>query len=410
MNRIFGAVFAGLALVAAPLLLHAQEPGSRAEQILLERKKKAENLEPERPKGLEKRLIDIQEKKILENFGQANEGLFPKVGGLQSGQGFALGLQYLKKDLAGGKLWLRSSGVASISKSQKYDLRLTAPSLANGRLELDFLAQHRNLARVDYYGPGPGSSLDDRTSFRLEDLSFTSTAKIRPFRNWLIVGGKVGYSQINTGRGRRPDLPSAEDLFTALETPGLDDQSDFVRTSGFFQIDRRDPTPSGARSGGFYSVELTRYEDVDLQRHDFQRLDVEVQQYFGFFNKRRVIMLRGRGSMAAGRRGQSVPFYLQPYLGGPQELRGFQNYRFYDDNAMVLNVEYRWEAFSGLDMALFVDAGKVAARRADLDLSDLETDVGFGFRFNGRNVTFLRLDVAFSNEGARVWFRFGSPF
>ena len=35
--------------------------------------------------------------------------------------------------------------------------------------------------------------------------------------------------------------------------------------------------------------------------------------------------------------GQSVPFYLQPSLGGPTTLRSFTDYRFRDDNMLVAN-------------------------------------------------------------------------
>jgi outer membrane protein assembly factor BamA len=105
-----------------------------------------------------------------------------------------------------------------------------------------------------------------------------------------------------------------------------------------------------------------------------------------------------------------VPFYLQPTLGGSNDLRGFRAYRFYDNAAMVLNAEYRWEVFSGMDMAIFGDAGKVAPRWRDLDLSDLEASYGFGMRFNVRNAVFLRIDTAFSHEGFQIWFKFNNVF
>ena len=34
-----------------------------------------------------------------------------------------------------------------------------------------------------------------------------------------------------------------------------------------------------------------------------------------------------------------------------------------------MNAEYRWEVFSGLDMALFADAGKVYMQKSDLNLN-----------------------------------------
>ena len=49
-----------------------------------------------------------------------------------------------------------------------------------------------------------------------------------------------------------------------------------------------------------------------------------------------------------------MPFY-SPTIGGSHSVRSLSDYRFRDDNIMFFNVEYRWEAFGGLDMALFTD-------------------------------------------------------
>jgi hypothetical protein len=40
---------------------------------------------------------------------------------------------------------------------------------------------------------------------------------------------------------------------------------------------------------------------------------------------------------------------------------------------MLMNAEYRWEVNTGLDMALFADAGKVFRRHANLNFKDLES-------------------------------------
>jgi hypothetical protein len=74
-----------------------------------------------------------------------------------------------------------------------------------------------------------------------------------------------------------------------------------------------------------------------------------VQQYILFFNKTRRLALRARMTMTDSAAGQQVPFFLQPYLGGSDDLRGFRPYRFTDRNAVVYNAEYRWEIFSGLE-------------------------------------------------------------
>jgi outer membrane translocation and assembly module TamA len=55
-----------------------------------------------------------------------------------------------------------------------------------------------------------------------------------------------------------------------------------------------------------------------------------------------------------------------------------------------------------METAFFYDAGKVAARGADLDLDGLKSDFGFGVRFHGPVSTPLRIEVAKSPEGARL--------
>jgi outer membrane translocation and assembly module TamA len=62
------------------------------------------------------------------------------------------------------------------------------------------------------------------------------------------------------------------------------------------------------------------------------------------------------------------------------------------------------------DTAVFYDAGKVAARRADLDLNGLKSDYGFGLRFHGPLATPLRVDVARSREGLKIYFASSAVF
>ena len=63
-----------------------------------------------------------------------------------------------------------------------------------------------------------------------------------------------------------------------------------------------------------------------------------------------------------------------------------------------------------MDTAFFYDAGKVAARRADLDLDGLKSDYGFGVRFHGPFATPLRVEVAKSPEGLSLIFATSAIF
>jgi hypothetical protein len=85
-------------------------------------------------------------------------------------------------------------------------------------------------------------------------------------------------------------------------------------------------------------------------------------------------------------------------------------YRFRDNHSLALTVEHRWHVLSLLDMAIFADAGKVAAHRQDLNLSDLRYSGGLGFRFRIGSAVVGRVDLAKSPEGFRFIGTFGDAF
>ena len=175
-------------------------------------------------------------------------------------------------------------------------------------------------------------------------------------------------------------------------------------------MDRRDQ-PGNPRDGGYYGITWRRYSDLDFEKYSFHVLDADLQQFFPIFDKKRVFAFRGRVVATGAGAGQVVPFYFRPTLGGSDSLRSVRDYRFRDNNVLDMNVEYRWEAFSGLDMALFADFGKVAPRARDLDLVDLEHAYGVGFRFNTYRSVFLRLDVAIAGaETPRMFIKFSKAF
>jgi len=108
--------------------------------------------------------------------------------------------------------------------------------------------------------------------------------------------------------------------------------------------------------------------------------------------------------------GQVIPFFMLPALGGGSTLRGFSSWRFRDRHSLLLSAEWRVLVNRFLDTAVFYDAGKVTSHTSDLDLTDLKTDYGFGFRFHGPIATPLRIEFAKSNEGLQLVFSAKAPF
>ncbi|MFB3924177.1 MAG: BamA/TamA family outer membrane protein [Terriglobia bacterium] len=344
----------------------------------------------------------------MERVSAGVAGFRLKLGGLVPGGGFALGPEYLRDDLAEGNLVFRSAAQASIKGYQRYDLQFSAPHFARQQLFFDLFAVHHDYRGINYYGPGPRSDKNARSNFRIIDNAIDGMFGWQPVRQ-LKMGVSGGYLATTLGTGTDTRFVSTDQVFGPNEAVGIDTRPDFVRAGGFIRLDYRD-NPGGPRSGGDYLIQLDRYYSRPNTGNDFRRLNVELQQYVPFFNQRRVIALHARTVVTYPDNNNVVPFYLQPVLGGSDDLRGFRPFRFYDNNLIVVNGEYRYEVFSGLDMALFADAGKVFHNHSEWNLHNMEAAFGFGFRFNVRNNVFMRIDTGFSHEGFQVWLKFGNVF
>jgi outer membrane protein assembly factor BamA len=335
-------------------------------------------------------------------------GIFPVTGGLANNSGFAVGAQYLRTHFWNNNLVLRSSVRASLRKAQLFDAEVGLPRLAGNRMYADFYARHRNLPGILYYGPGPRSARTGGTAYRLEDTTFDASGGVKPTR-MLRLGVTGGFLKMNVGPGDDNRFRSTDQIYSPRNVPGLDRQSDFLRGGVLAQFDWRD-NPSGPQRGGNYYARYDFYQDRHQLGFTFRRLTAEVQQFLPFTNQKRVFAVRAKTILSYENPGQRIPFYLQPSLGSADDLRGFVPYRFYDNNSLVFNGEYRWEIVSGVDGALFADTGKVFPRPGLMNLARLEHSFGGGFRFRTPKGVYLRLDGAASREGIRVWFVFNDIF
>jgi outer membrane protein assembly factor BamA len=410
MRCVLTAAFYLTVFVAFASAQESAEPGvdSRAAKIQAERRKKAADLHPEVVTDAEQALLTFRDKHILAKVQYGIWGFRPRVGALVTGSGFALGPEFYRDDIADGRVSVRVTTQFSFKAYQLYDAELAFPKLFDERAFFELHATHRNYPQMQYYGPGPQSSKTGRSNYRLEDTNYSFVTGAKPAKH-VRLGVIGGFTQINVGPGTSEHYISTERIYSPAQAVGIDRQTDYLNGGVFAQYDYRD-IPGGPRNGGNYIARYTYNKDVGLQQHTFRRLELEAQQYIPFFNQRRVIALRGRSDLTYKNRNQTLPFYLQPTLGGSNDLRGFRPFRFTDDNMVVLNADYRSVIFSGLDMEVFGDAGKVFHSKRDWDLHDLEGAYGIGMRFNARNTVFMRIDAGFSREGFQVWVKFNNVF
>jgi hypothetical protein len=336
------------------------------------------------------------------------DGIYVKLGSLTTGSGFAFGSGYRTHRLLGREANLDIWAGTSIKGYWATEARVRFRRLADGRLLAEGYARRHEYPQEDYFGLGPASPRAAQSDYGVRANTFGARAAVRP-APIVAIGGGLEYLGPRVGNGKDKALPSIGELFDEATAPGISSQPNYLRSTAFVEIDYR--RPLNARNGGWYRAELSHYNDRDLGTYTFNRVDVDVRQFASFLSERRVLFGRVFASTSDAASGQQVPFYLMPALGGNDSLRGFRDYRFRGPHALLLQGEYRFEIWSGLDGALFYDTGKVAMRRTDLNLKDLESDYGVGFRFNTDNGIVVRVDAAFgSPDGKHLWIVFGGTF
>jgi hypothetical protein len=393
--------------IGVPFGADAQEPTTRAETLQRQREEKATQLTPPTQGGLERALMDLESGRVFERILNPAEGLYPKIGNITTGSGFSFGPGYRYPRLFGGQVEFSSFVAASFSRYWMIDARLQAPRLADGRVGVGVHAQRYDFPKEDFFGLGPDSSRDDEVIYGLRNTVLGGYGTVRPMP-WLNLTAGVDYYN--------PDIDAiSEDdsllrVFDPADAPGVLVQPDFFRYSGTVEVNNRFPL-GNPRRGGRYAVTYHRYDDREIDLFSFNRVDIDLQQYVPIVRDRRVLALHARAVMTDADAGAEVPFYVQPTLGGPDDLRGFRHFRFRDRNTLLFQAEYRWEVFTAVDGAIFYDIGKVAPRRQDFHLSEFERDFGIGFRFGTINGVFLRVEGAFgSAAGAHFILRFGNVF
>ena len=398
-------------LVAAILVAvsnaDAQEPMTRAEILQREREEKAQHLTPPRHPGLERALMDLESGRVFERLLNPAEGLYPKIGNITTGSGFSFGPGYRYPRWFDGQLEFSTFAAASFSHYWMLDARLQAPRLADGRVGLGVHAQRYDFPKEDFFGLGPDSSRDNEVIYGLRNTVLGGYGTVRPMP-WLNLTAAVDYYSPHIDAISEEE--SLLNVFSPTDAPGVLVQPDFFRYSGTVEVNNRFPL-GNPRRGGRYAITYHRYDDSEIDLFSFNRVDIDLQQYVPLVKDRRVLALHARAVMTDPDADAEVPFYFQPTLGGPDDLRGFRHFRFRDRNTLLFQAEYRWEIFTAVDGAIFYDIGKVAPRHQDFHLSDFERDFGIGFRFGTSNGVFLRVEGAFgSSAGAHFVLRFGNVF
>jgi hypothetical protein len=118
--------------------------------------------------------------------------------------------------------------VISFRNFQRYDLELKAPETRTRPVFFQGYAVRHFYPSLQYYGQGPDSEKDGRSSFLYEDLAVDGTVGVGGGKG-LRLAASGGYLKVHAGRGRDRRFASIEQNFGGGVTPGLDANSPISR-------------------------------------------------------------------------------------------------------------------------------------------------------------------------------------
>lgn len=380
--------FTLVSIAAGTLPASAQD--TRAEVIRQQQSERLQRVSPPHPNMAERAIDRLEQWGFI---GGPPRGVYPWLSSIYPGGGVAGGAGVRRAFGDDGALNVvvgRSIRQYTIGQAD-----LALPTFAKTRGRLTLSGRYIDATDVKYYGIGNESSKDGRTYYGYSPVS----AGVRfdaDLGKRFTAGGEISYLDATTSAGRT--APFTDALYGPADTPGVEfSQFGFVRSAARASFDwRRRLGYSG--SGGVYRAQFDDFRDQDHGRYSFRSLEAEALQLIPVLRANWVVMLRGLATITDAEDGNDVPYFLMPSIGGGASVRGYPDFRFRDRNRLVMNAELRWTPARFMDMLLFYDAGRVAARRQDLDLDDLKTAYGAGLRLIGPRGYALRLEAARSRE------------
>ncbi|MBS0169515.1 MAG: BamA/TamA family outer membrane protein [Nitrospira sp.] len=305
------------------------------------------------------------------------------------------------------------SATVSYSTKIERDIDLNYKNVAagGGRYIVAVQATWFKNAFRRFFGYGNHASEHDESNYTSREALFQLTAGINLTPDVAILWSER-YHGVQVQRGAVESLPQTQSLFPNLV--GLGGAQVFGHKLAL-RYDTRDKqlvTTRGTYFNG--SIELNQ----NLQHRDpnrWIRTTFDARQFIPHYHDQLIFVAR---FLADAVHGPGIPFYEQPTLGGETTLRGFGQSRFIQNTVLLVNFEERvrfgQQEIAGykldLEVAPFVDVGRVMSTFAWHKLSNPQVNPGMGFRMIAQPHVVGRVDVAYGKDGPNVFVGLDYPF
>jgi hypothetical protein len=353
------------------------------------------------------------------------KGFRPWVGTIVPGSGLGIGAELARerfgRSLFGasidGKISVRDYRQAGVRvgyilhRRTSVELRPADASLHSqfndGRRGNGFAAfvehRHRSSPRLALYADDEAGVLT-RSDYAVSGDT-TDLVLQWQMRAKLGFSARAGVLGLDLSPGRDSRRPNAEDVFGINIADASLERARYM-TMGIGAVYDSRNRLGPPETGLWLSGALWRYSSRASKQPSFTRLIFDARSYREIAD-RHVVAGRLLGSIDGG---DAAPFYLLQSLGGGRTMRGYETYRLRGARLVTASAEYRWHAWKYLEIAPFIDAGRVDRAPLPGTPTGWEYAPGIGFRARTDTRVVARIDFARSREGARISFSLGSPF
>lgn len=251
-----------------------------------------------------------------------------------------------------------------------------------------------------YFGIGPQASEADKQTINANYILIRERV-LRKVRRNFFVGLETDFQQvsrvtIDEGNSSLPPPPGA----AGSRNVGLG--------VGLVYDNRHNVL--NVRDGLFAEAAWLQYGRGIGSDFNFRTLNIDTR-FFKPMGRQQVLAAQVYGQFMTGQ----VPFNQLALIGGESLMRGYYLGRFRDKNMLVAQAEYRFLPFPfsrRLGGAVFASAGAVAPSVGAFSMRHVLPAGGAGLRYLlfPKKDIFVRLDLAFTREGANFYIFTGEAF
>lgn len=305
------------------------------------------------------------------------------------------------------------SAVASYSTKIQREIDLNYKNVAAGGGRYIVAGQvtwFKNAFRR-FFGLGNQASESSETNYTSREFLIQLTAGINLTPDVALLWSER-YHDVQVQEGAVTSLPQTKTLFPNLVGINGAQVAGHKLALRYDARDRQLVTTRGTYFNG--SIELNQ-NLLHKDPNRWLRTTFDARQFIPHYDDQMVFVAR---FLADAVNGPGVPFYEQPTLGGETTLRAFGQSRFIQDTVLLVSAEERIRvgrkqiADYNIDMevAPFLDVGRVMKKFTLRKLSDPQVNPGMGFRVIAQPHVVGRLDVAYGKDGANMFVGLDYPF